>query len=57
MHEKTIYIVERMTEIIYFVEMKLAVPSAILPKVIISYCNYFAMDSGENAFQLPYAAW
>lgn len=56
-HEKTADFVEKLTEIVYFVEVKLAVPFAILPRVIISYFNYFTMYAGDDTFQLPYAAW
>lgn len=57
MHEKTVRLVEKLTEIIYFAAMKFFLPAAILPKVIISYFNYYAMNSGDIAFQLPYPAW
>lgn len=56
-HAKSADFVENLTDIVYMLAVKLAVPCVKLPKVMISYFNYFNMNSADNAFQLPYETW
>ena len=57
MHEEANDFVEKLSEIICFIMIKLGVPTFILPKVIYSFFVYFTTDAGGDAFELPYPVW
>lgn len=54
---KTNQQVERFSEIIYMLGMKVILQCVMLPKIIVSYAIYFITDSGSDAFQLPIPLW
>lgn len=49
--------VERLSEIVFTVLMKVAVPCFILPKCIVIFVVYFTTDLESDLFQLPYPLW
>lgn len=55
--DKTNRLVEKWSKIIDFALMKVCVPSAVLPKVVVSYFTYFTTDAGSEAFDLPIPSW
>lgn len=57
MYNKFNGIIEKSSEIIYFLAMNVAVPGFVLPKAIVSYYRYFTTDAGSAAFDLPFLAW
>lgn len=57
MYEKTVRLVEKWSEIIYFIVMRVLLPALMIPKFIISFIGYFAMDMGGDAFELPFPVW
>lgn len=57
MYEKTVRFVEKLSETMYVVMIKLLLPTLLLPKAILSYFIYFTTDAGSAAFQLPLPTW
>lgn len=55
-YEKINQLVEKLSEIIYFIAIKLGVAGLVLPKSVISYFLYFTTDAGAEAFELPLPA-
>lgn len=49
--------VERLSEIIFMVMIKIAVHLLMLPKCIASFCDYFMTDAGRDSFILPFPMW
>lgn len=48
---------EKLSKIMYFIQINFGVPSVILPNLIVSYSNYFSTDAGSAAFELPLPSW
>lgn len=57
LNERINQLVEKLSEIICSVGVKLVAPGIILPKVIFSYFIYFTTDAGSAAFGLPLPMW
>lgn len=57
MYENNVHLVEKVSEIIYFIAINIGVPGFLLPKLIVSYFVYFTTDSGRDAFELPFDMW
>lgn len=49
--------VEKVSDILYVVFIKVLLPSVIWPKFVISFVKYFATDLGGDAFDLPLPWW
>ena len=49
--------VEKLSEMIVFVIMKIALQCSILPKCIASIVDYFITDLGRDSFELPFPFW
>lgn len=45
--------IERMSELIYFVQVKLTMVALILPAVFITLVNHFVFDLNENSYFMP----
>lgn len=54
---KTNQQVERLSEFIFMLTVKLTPQLVILPKFIVSFGNYFFTDSRSDSFQLPIPLW
>lgn len=54
---KTIHHVEKWSEFIYFVTVKVTPVFLVLPNTIVCYCRYFATDLGNDAFDLLNPMW
>lgn len=48
---------EKLCQILHFALTKVSVPCVMMPKLIISYFLYYAMDERDEAFQLPTPKW
>lgn len=49
--------IERSSEIIFVVIVKIALQCLILPKCVVSFAVYFITDSGRDSFELPLPLW
>lgn len=49
--------VERLSEIVITLIVKIVVQIMMLPKAIISFATYFATGSGSESFEIPYPMW
>lgn len=49
--------IEKYSKIICFVMGKAAAICFVVPKLIVSFVNYFTTDLGSDAFELPYFMW
>lgn len=49
--------VERLSEIIFMLIMKIGLPGFMLPKCIVSLTVYIRTDTGRDAFELPIPMW
>lgn len=49
--------VEKMSEIVYFIMVKISVPAILGPKAIHSYYTHFSTDLGADAFESPLPMW
>lgn len=49
--------IEKWSNILYSVFIKVSVPGLLLPNFILSYYSYFSTDLGSEAFGLPYPFW
>lgn len=49
--------VERSSEIIFTLLMKIALQCYMLPKCVVSFGAYFFIDLGGESFQLPLPMW
>lgn len=54
---KTSQQVERSSEIVFMMVLKIALPLLLLPAFIASCGNYFLANMGNNSFQLPVPMW
>lgn len=54
---KTNQQVERLTEIIFTLVMKISLQLQMLPKSIACYAVYFMTESGSDSFDLPFPVW
>lgn len=54
---KTNQQVERMSEIVFMVMMKIALPIFLLPTCIISFSRYFFIDSRTDSFKSTFPMW
>lgn len=55
--KNTIKNVEKWSEIIYFVVVKLTTVCGMAPRVIVSLYFYYIEDLGEDSFELPLSMW
>lgn len=46
--------IEKVSEIYYFIVMKLAVPGALLSALILTTASYFSFHLGNESYYLPY---
>lgn len=49
--------VERFSQVVFMVMMKVALQCSMLPKCVISLGIYYLTDSGSDSFELPYPMW
>lgn len=49
--------IERLSEITFYLNMKVILPIEVLPKCIFSFAAYLINDSGADSFQLPFPFW
>lgn len=49
--------VERLSEIVFTVVMKVFLQCFLFPKCVVSFGVYFFTDSGRDSFQLPFPMW
>lgn len=56
-YEKWNDLIEKLSKYIYLAMMYIVWPCVILPKAIGSYFIYLTMDSGSDAFELPFEIW
>lgn len=54
---KSSQLVERLSEIVFTVLVKVVVQCSVLPQCIVSFGVYFITDSGSESFQLPVPFW
>lgn len=54
---KTNQQVERLSEVVFTLLVKIALQCLMLPKCIVSFGTYFATDSGNDSFELPVPLW
>lgn len=54
---KTSWQIERLTEIVFTVFVKILLQCLMLPKCIVSFAAYFITESGNDSFQLPVPFW
>lgn len=57
MYEKTNQLAEKISEILYFLIVKVSVPGLVLPRAALSYFVYYTTDARSDAFQLPIPTW
>lgn len=49
--------VERLSEIISMVVVRISLQCFMLPKCMVSFAVYFFTDSGSDSFELPFPLW
>lgn len=48
---------EKVSKIVYFLIVHLAIPFVVLPRAILCYAIYYITDAGSDAFELPIPTW
>lgn len=56
-YENTNRLAEKCSKIIYFLIVKISVPSLVLPKAAFGYFLYFTTDANRDAFELSIPVW
>lgn len=56
-YEKTNQEIEKWSEIVYFLTVKVTVICLILPRFMVSNFLYFTTNLGADAFELPIITW
>lgn len=49
--------IERLSEIIFTVSVKVILQLMMLPKIFVSFAVYLITNAGSDAFQLPFPMW
>ena len=57
MYEQVIKNIEKFTQTIDFMFINLTLPGVMIPRLIISYLNYFSTNLGREGFKLPFPEW
>lgn len=57
MYEKTNQLMEKISKIVYFFIVFVCVPGFVIPKICVSYFNYFTTNLGNDAFELSEPIW